>query len=110
MTTEDANLLGWFVGAVGTAVGTLGATVATLFRINESKNAEAIAALERRLAVESEALKVEIAKANERAEISDQKHDECLRDREELRVEMALLKGTVEAMRASENRKDMEHG
>lgn len=99
MTTEDANLFGWIVGAVGTAVGTLGATVATLFRLNESKNSQAIEALEKRLAAESESLKIEIAKANERAEISDVKHDECLRDREELRVEMAQLKGSIDAMR-----------
>lgn len=110
MATEDANLIGWIFGAVGTAIGTLGATVATLFRMNESKNAEAIAALERRLAAESEALKVEIAKANERAGISDQKHDECLRDREELRVKMALLEGTVEAMRRNDEHRDLEHG
>lgn len=98
MTTENTALFGWIVGAVGTTVGTLGAVVATLFRMNESKNAEAIKALEGRLAHESAALKVEIAKANERAEISDQKHDECLRDREELRVKMAILEGTVKSM------------
>ena len=110
MSTDDANLLGWIFGAVGTAIGTLGAAVATLFRMNESKNAEAIAALERRLAAESESLKIEIAKANERAEISDQKHDECLKDREELRVKMAMLEGTVEAMRRNDERRDLEHG
>lgn len=98
MTTEDANLLGWIAGAIGTAVGTLGATVAALFRLNESKNSQAIEALEKRLAAESESLKIEIAKANARAEISDQKHDECLRDREELRVKMAQLQGSIEAM------------
>lgn len=98
MTTEDVNLFGWIAGAVGTAVGTLGAAVATLFRMNESKNTHAIEELEKRLAAESEALKIEIAKANARAEISDVKHDECLRDREELRIEMAKLKSTFEAM------------
>ena len=103
MTTEDANLWGWIAGAVGTAIGTLGAAVATLFRLNESKNAQAIAALEQRLAAESEALKIEIAKANSRAEISDRKHDDCLRDREELRVELAKIKGSIEAMQRSSN-------
>lgn len=98
MTTEDANLIGWIFGAVGTAFGTLAGAVAALFRMNESKNAKSIEALEKRLAEESEALKIEIAKANARAEISDQKHDECLRDREELRIEMAKLKSTFEAM------------
>jgi len=98
MTTEDTNLWGWIAGAVGTAIGTLGAAVATLFRINESKNSHAIDALEKRLAQESESLKIEIAKANARAEISDQKHDECLRDREELRIEMAKLKVAFDAI------------
>ena len=99
MTTEDINLTGWIVGAIGTAFGTLSATVATLFKLNESKNAKAIQALEQRLASESADLKAEITRANERAEVSDQKHDDCLRDREELRVEMAMLKGSVEALK-----------
>ena len=35
MTTEDINLTGWIVGAIGTAFGALSATVATLFKLNE---------------------------------------------------------------------------
>ena len=99
MTTEDVNLVGWFVGAIGTAFGAMGAAVATLFRMNESKNAQAIDALEKRLSAESLALKQEIAKANERAELSDRKHDDCLRDREELRIELATIRGSIEAMK-----------
>lgn len=104
MTTEDANLTGYIVGAIGTAFGTLGATVATLFKLNESKNSQAIAALEKRLVTEAERLKAEIEKANERAEISDQKHEECLKDREEIRVQMAELKGAVDAMKRFESK------
>lgn len=99
MTNENVNLTGWIIGAIGTAFGTMGAAVATLFRMNESKNAKAIEVLEKRLAAESEALKIEIAKANARAEISDQKHDECLQDREELRIQIAKLSGLVDSMK-----------
>lgn len=99
MTTEDANIWGWVFGAIGTAFGTMGAAVATLFRMNESKNTQAIKALEDRLACESASLKAEIKLANERAEASDKKHDDCLRDREELRIEMAVLRGQIEAIK-----------
>ena len=66
MATDDLNLTGWIVGAIGTAFGTLGATVATLFKLNESKNVHSITVLEERLVIESQNLKAEIAKANER--------------------------------------------
>ena len=83
--SESPADTGWVVGGVGAAVGTLATAVATLFKINEGKNAQAI--LE---------LKDAIQDANKRFDESDKKHDECQKDRENLRVEMARLTVMVE--------------
>lgn len=83
--SEAPGEAGWVVGGVGAAVGTLATAVATLFKINEGKNAQAIIEL-----------KDAIKDANKRFDESDKKHDECQHDRENLRVEMARLSMRIE--------------
>jgi hypothetical protein len=83
--SEAPGETGWVVGGVGAAIGALATAVATLFKINEGKNAQAIVEL-----------KDAIQHANKRFDESDKKHDECQKDRENLRIEMARLTVMVE--------------
>ena len=69
MSNEIDNL-GWGAAAV---VTTLLGAVGTLYKKLEGQNAKAIADLEKRV------------------EVSDKKHDECLADRDQLRIEVATL-------------------
>ena len=94
--SESPADAGWVVGGIGAAIGTLATAVATLFKLNENKNAQAIVELKERLLVETSSLKSEIELSNKRFAESDKKHDECQHDRENLRVEMARLSMRIE--------------
>lgn len=84
MTIEGSST-GWFLAGVSTVVATLASAVAFLFRMNESKNAAAILTMQSRLDQQEQKL-VE----------SDEKHDQCQRDREQLSVQVATLNGKLD--------------
>ena len=89
----DANdHIGWFIGALGTAFGFLATSVATLFKISESKSATMLKDKTKEIAE----LKGRLNAHQARFEESDRRHDECQRDREALRVEMADIKAHLE--------------
>ncbi len=100
MTVENG---GWVVSGVLTVIATLASVVALLFKLNESKNTIAISELNKRLDKETAALQVEVKKANDRALESDKKHEECQRDREELRVKIAGIEGQVKVLNENGN-------
>ena len=75
--SNELDNLGWGAAAVMTTL--LGA-VGTLYKKVEGQNAKAIADLEKRV------------------ETSDKKHDECLEDRDKLRIEVAMLGLKVAAL------------
>lgn len=73
---NDANgYAGWIMACVATAGATLAGAVATLFKLNESKNTKRI-----------ESLESEIGSLRVRA-------DACEKERNEFRVELARLEG-----------------
>lgn len=75
---------GWVVAGVLAVVSTLTSAVAFLARMVESKNTEAIGELRQEVAT----VKGELGKCEE-------KHDECLRDREHIKVELAKVTAEV---------------
>ena len=79
--SEDSS---WFLAAVGTVVAALAGAVATMFKMLESKNAEAISSLQ-----------THVAAVEERLKENDIKHEECQKDRIKLSVEVALLREQV---------------
>lgn len=75
---SDGSNTGYIVGAAGTIIGTLATAVAGLFKLVESKNSAAI-----------EDLRMRVTE-------SDAHHEECRKDREELRVQIAEMKVQIE--------------
>ena len=78
MSDSPQDLVGWFLGLLVTAIGGLVTAIFTMWKLNESKNSRAIESLQ----LVNEGLKSDVA--------------ECRRDREELRVEIAMLKGQLD--------------
>lgn len=72
---------GWFLAGASTVIATLAGAIAALFKLLESKNADAIEALQRNVS----AMEVKLDE-------SDRRHDECQIDRAKLSVEVAILK------------------
>ena len=68
MNDETTN---WVLAGVGSVIATLAATVASLWKLNESKNAKAITALTERAV-------------------------DCEKDRSEIKVRLARLEGRLE--------------
>lgn len=73
--------------AVTAAMGTLTRAIYVLYRKEETNNANAIRSLESRLAA-----------ADSKIESTEKKNEECLKDREELRVEIATAKSRIAAL------------
>ena len=78
---------GWIVSGVLGVIATLSTAVATLYRKIEGQNAAAIADLKDQLTGVRKDLKE-----------SNEKHDECQKDRGELRLEVNTLKLQVNAL------------
>ena len=78
VTTEDTA--GWIFGAAASIIATLASAVAFMFKLNESKNAEAIKKLE----TGQSALQT-------RCDILDKQNDECIKDRDLIRVQLAKV-------------------
>jgi hypothetical protein len=76
VTTEES--VGWIFGAAASIIATLASAVAFMFKLNESKNAEAIKKLE----TGQSALQT-------RCDILDKQNDDCVKDRDLIRVKLA---------------------
>ena len=78
MTSDmPETFFGWVVTGVVSIIVTLGGTVTTLWRMNESKNAAAIADQSKQLA----AIEGELKVVKEHGEICEQSRLECITDR-----------------------------
>ncbi len=87
----DKETIGWVVGAAG-AIGTaLSTAAATVYRTIEGKNRQIIDNMRDSVT----AIETRSAALEKKLEESDKKHDDCQRDREELRVELAEVKARV---------------
>jgi len=89
---EDA---GWFIAGISTVIASLAAAVATLFKMIESKNTEAIGEL-----------KAHVIEVEKRLEESDRRHDDCQIDRAILSTEVALLKEYVARVSSMQDNQD----
>ncbi|TWU22470.1 hypothetical protein Pla52o_35260 [Novipirellula galeiformis] len=86
--SEGAENAGWVIAGVSTVVATLASAVAGLFKLNESKNAEAIKRLEDHVGKQESKLEAQETRLIE----SDRKHDECQQDRIKLSTEVGLIR------------------
>lgn len=77
---NDDTPWGWIVAGAATVYGTLTTAVATLFKINESRQAKSI-----------EKLEISVTCLQCRLDESDKKHEECLNDRNDLKVTLARV-------------------
>lgn len=81
----DTSNTGWFFAGVSTVVATLASVVAFLFKMNEAKNSQAIAAMQMRLDYQEKKI-----------EESETKHEKCEEDRQKLAVQVANLTGKLD--------------
>ena len=77
MAVDDGSHVSWILGGVTSVVAALAGVVSMLWKLNESKNATAIADLKTRV------------------DESEEKHEECRKDREELRIEITSLRHEI---------------
>ena len=81
------NFVSWVITGVGAMIGTLVATVTTLWRLNESKNAKAIEEQSRHLI----ALETQMSLVRSHAEVCEQSRIECLEDRARLAMKCQMF-------------------
>jgi hypothetical protein len=77
---DDSSWTGWIIGSLIAVISTLAGLVTMFWKMNESKNSEAIATLSTRL------------------QESEKRHDECREDRERINAECAGLRCRVEVI------------
>lgn len=77
---QDDTPWGWIVAGVAAVYGTLTTAVAGLFKINETRSAKAI-----------EKLEESVTCMQCRLDESEKKHEDCLNDRNEIRVTLARV-------------------
>jgi hypothetical protein len=75
---DDGTWTGWIIGSLIAIISTLAGLVTMFWKMNESKNSDAIATLSTRLAA------------------SEKEHSDCRTDREHIRAECAGLRSRVE--------------
>jgi hypothetical protein len=85
------NFVSWVITGVGAMIGTLVATVTTLWRLNESKNAKAIEEQARHLI----ALETQMSLVRSHAEVCEQARIECLEDRAKLATKCEIFEGRL---------------
>lgn len=88
----DESNTGWFFAGVSTVIATLASVVAFLFKLNETKNSQAIAAMQNRLDSQERKMNSQEEKIKE----SEIKHDKCEEDRQNLAVKVANLTGKLD--------------
>jgi len=81
------NFVSWVITGVGAMIGTLVATVTTLWRLNESKNAKAIEQQARHLV----SIETQMKLVKDHAEVCEAARIECLEDRAKLAVRCELF-------------------
>ena len=86
----------WVIGAVAAVVTALVATVTTLWRINESKNAKAIESLQLQLTK----IETELNVVRENAQICDEARILCERDRASLRTKCEMFEKRLSELEA----------
>jgi len=81
------NFVSWVITGVGAMIGTLVATVTTLWRLNESKNAKAIEEQSRQLV----SLETQMKMVKDHAAICEAARIECLEDRAKLAMKCEIF-------------------
>lgn len=84
----------WFLGTIGVVVGTLATTVAALFKINESKNGQAIAEQAKEIA----AFRTEAAIVRDNLSAVEIARLECERDRAALTAKCEIFEKRLERL------------
>lgn len=87
---DDVGPTGIWAG-ITSVTTVLASTVAYLYRALESKNSQAIADV-----------KSDVSAMKHELEKCESKHDECLKDRDFIRVELATLKGELNYVRSQQ--------
>lgn len=77
----NEGLSGWVIAGVASIIATLSSTVAFLFKLRESQIQKQI-----------KGLQDDYDEVKEECKILQAKSDECIQDREDLRVEIARIK------------------
>lgn len=88
-TMADDGIIGWVLAGIMSMATALASTVAYLYRAIEGKNSQAI-----------ETVKHEVACMRLELDKCESKHDECLKDREKINVELATLRGEMNAVKS----------
>ena len=89
---NDESFGGWVFAGIMSMITALTSTVAYLYRSLEGRNTQAIADVKE----EVFSIRCELHKCEE-------KHDECLRDREQINITLATLKGEVSQIKKQVN-------
>ena len=85
----DDGITGWILAGIMSMTTALASTVAYLYRAIENKNSQAIESVKEEIT----AMRVELSKY-------EGKHDECMKDREKINVELATLRGEMNAVKS----------
>lgn len=86
---EDHGLMGWVLAGLASIVATLSTVIATLFKLNQTN-------IQLAHTREIESLSMRLAQIEAKNQELLNKADECITDREKLRVELATIKTRLE--------------
>jgi hypothetical protein len=85
------GLIGWALAGIGAAMGTLVTTIATLWKVSESKNAKAIEEQHKEIAV----VRTEMQGVRDNLKITEQARLECERDRASLMAKCEIFEARL---------------
>jgi len=106
----ESQAPGWLAGIAGAVLAAFTGAVAWVFKTLESKNRQLIEGVEKRLTeTERRSVKLEADLTEQRQEyhakvaVFDERNEECRRDREQLRIELAVVEERVRKIEPNAN-------
>lgn len=92
------GFFGWVLTGIGGMLATLVTTVATLWRVSESKNAKAIEGWEKKIVVVEAELKAEVKTVREKLETTEIARLECEQDRSSLSAKCEIFEHRLQRL------------